>query len=331
MRPLPPGEIIDEAERVAPEPTLSGVCDTSPAEDRRQEQGSDSRRPFVGRSGELEALRSRLGRAGLIMLTGDPGIGKTRLAEEFAAEAQRHGAVVRWGRCWEGEGAPAFWPWIQIIRDHAHESDPETLRVQLGAAAPDVARLVAELRGCIRDVPEPPELDAAQSRFRLFDGVTTFLGNVAAARPLVLVLEDLHSADRPSLLLLRFLVRQVRGVPLLVIGTYRSVEVGRAHPLADVLSELARQGEELPLTGLSAPEVQQYLELVLGAAPARGLATRLHRETEGVGAAPVLPRQRPRRQRHRRRGHAQTADRPLGARDLRVGALRPGDGGVRHR
>src|SRR5690349_7449612 len=96
-------------------------------------------RPFVGRDGELGILRGHLGDAGLVAISGDPGIGKTRLAEEFAAEAVAQGALVHWGRCWEGDGAPAFWPWIQILRalnDHAP-----------AAADEDIARVLADLEG----------------------------------------------------------------------------------------------------------------------------------------------------------------------------------------
>src|SRR4051812_45154825 len=90
------------------------------------EHGS-TRRPFVGRRAELNLLRDRLPGGGLVVITGDPGIGKTRLVEELAIEAERGGLVVRWGRCWEGDGAPAFWPWTQILRAHVLGLAPTAL------------------------------------------------------------------------------------------------------------------------------------------------------------------------------------------------------------
>jgi tetratricopeptide (TPR) repeat protein len=250
--------------------------------DAEHQRGTEAQRPFVGRDGEIERLESHLGHGRLILVTGDPGIGKTRLVEEFAAHARARGVVAWWGRCWEGEGAPAFWPWIEIVRGIALHTDPATLRAQLGPAAADVAQLVDDVRARLPDLPDPPRLDPKQSRFRLFDGITTFLKN-AATRAMVLVLEDLHWADTPSLLLLRFLAREIEAAPLLVIGTFRDAEVGRAHPLAAALGELLRHRrcEHLPLGGLGEPDVRRYLDLVIGPEAAQTMAASLHRETDG--------------------------------------------------
>jgi predicted ATPase len=244
---------------------------------------ADTQRPFVGRDGELESLDGFLGHGRLILMSGESGIGKTRLAEEFAARAVERGAVVYWGRCWEGDGAPAFWPWIEIVRSHAREVDLETLRAQLGAGAADIANLVDEVRARIPDVPEPPRLDPKQARFRLFDAIATLLKRAAAVQPLVLVVEDLHRADRPSLLLLQFIAREIDSVPLLVIGTLRDGEVAGDHPMTDTLRELVRRRncERMPLGGLVEADVRRYVELVLGGDVADDLAASLHRETDG--------------------------------------------------
>jgi tetratricopeptide (TPR) repeat protein len=248
-----------------------------------RQRSVDPQRPFVGRDAELETLQSRLAQGRLILLAGDPGIGKTRMVEEFAADAAEAGALVCWGRCWEGDGAPAFWPWIEIVRELVRRAAPETLRAQLGAAAADIAHLVPDLRACMPDLPDPARLDPKQARFRLFDGVTTFLRAVATAQPLVLVLEDLHWADAPSLLLLQFLAREIAAAPLLVIGTFRDVDVGGSHPLTDALGELSRHRhcEHLSLGGLGAADVRRYVALVLGEDAARAVAASLHRETDG--------------------------------------------------
>ncbi len=145
------------------------------------------RTPFVGRGPELAALRERLAAAGhgagaVVLLAGEPGIGKTRTAEEFATVAEEHGAAVLWGRCLEGEGAPPFWPWIQILRSHARDCDPAILRAELGTGGADLAQIAPLLRERVPDLPPLPTAAPDPSRFRLFDAVTTFLRNVAAAR-----------------------------------------------------------------------------------------------------------------------------------------------------
>jgi len=192
---------------------------------------------FVGREREMDELRAGFedalsGRGRVLMLVGEPGIGKTRTAEELVTYARLRKAQVLWGRCYEGEGAPAYWPWVQAIRSYVHDRDPKVLLSEMGSGAADIAQIVSEVRDRLPGLPAPPSLDPEQARFRLFDGITTFLKNATKGEPLVLVLDDLHWADKPSLLLLQFLARELRGARLLVIGTYRDIELGRQHPLA---------------------------------------------------------------------------------------------------
>jgi predicted ATPase len=170
--------------------------------------------PFVGREAELAALTADLeaalaGRGGMVLLAGEPGIGKTRLAEELAAQASARGVLVLWGRCWEGEGAPAFWPWVQVVRAYVQTSDPAALRQDMGAGAADIAQIVPTVGECLPDLPAPPPTEPEAARFRLFDSLAGFLRAAAARRPLLLVLDDLHWADAPSLALLRFLSREL--------------------------------------------------------------------------------------------------------------------------
>jgi DNA-binding CsgD family transcriptional regulator len=244
--------------------------------------------PFVGREAELAALTADLdaavgGRGGVVLLGGEPGIGKTRLAEELAAQATAHGALVLWGRCWEGEGAPAFWPWVQVVRAYIQTVDSMALRTEMGAGAADIAQIVPAIRERLPDLPTPPLVEPEAARFRLFDSLASFFRAAAARRPLLLVLDDLHWADAPSLALLRFVGRELEGAGLLVVGLYRHVELGRGHPLLGTLADLTR-GEHrrrLLLGGLNQREVASFVALVAGVEPSPGLAAAVHQQTDG--------------------------------------------------
>src|SRR5438128_2640377 len=201
---------------------------------------------FVGRGREIGERRAAVedvggGRGRLVLLVGEPGIGKTRMASEIATYARMRGCQVLWGRAVESGGAPAYWPWVQVIRAYMHERDPQNAIAEMGSGAADIAQVVSDVRARLHDLAAPPSLEPEQARFRLFDSVTTFLKTAARRRPLVLVLDDLHWADKPSLLLLQFLAREMESSRLLVIGTYRDLELGRGHPLFQALGALARE------------------------------------------------------------------------------------------
>src|SRR2546426_12092362 len=157
---------------------------------------------FVGRQYELVELRAGLedgvaGRGRSFLVVGEAGIGKTRLVEELAREAAARGHLVLWGRCWESEGAPPYWPWIQVIRAYLRTARSEgPPRVAGGAGAPYLAQLVPELGG-LKAPSVPPQSEHA--RFSLFDAVATFLRSRPDRTPLALVFDDLQSADSPSL------------------------------------------------------------------------------------------------------------------------------------
>ena len=140
------------------------------------------------------------------MLAGEPGIGKTRTAQELGAHAETLGARVLWGRCFEEEGTLPYWPWVQPIRSYVQQQDPADLGDLMGPGAANIAEIVPEVRQKLTDLEPPPTLEPEQARFRLFDCITTFLKTAAQTRPLMLVLDDLHWSDRPSLLLLQSLV-----------------------------------------------------------------------------------------------------------------------------
>jgi class 3 adenylate cyclase len=244
---------------------------------------------FVGRRDEMAQLKGAVedalsGRGRLLMLVGEPGIGKTRTAEELATYARLRNAQVLVGRCYEGEGAPAFWPWVQVIRAYVHDREPAALLAAMGSGAADIAQVVSQVRERLPGLPNPPPLDPEQARFRLFDSVTMFLKNSSQKQPLVVILDDLHWADKPSLLLLQFLAREMASARLLVLGTYRDVDVQRTHPLAEVVATLRRERlyERILLRGLPEDDVRTLLGAISGERdlPAT-FVSGISRETEG--------------------------------------------------
>jgi DNA-binding winged helix-turn-helix (wHTH) protein len=213
---------------------------------------------FVGREAELTEAATALdsaarGRGQLLLLAGEPGIGKTRLAQEVHALARARGMRARWGRCQEGERERTYWPWEQILRAELAEWDADAAHAAIGeAAAVEIAELVPELRQRLPELPRPGD-DAERARARLFDGVAALLGRSAAGAPLVLVLDDLHCADEPSLRLLGFLARELASLPVLVVATYRDADAHASPALVRAFAELARAHPErrtLVLRGL---------------------------------------------------------------------------------
>jgi tetratricopeptide (TPR) repeat protein len=246
-----------------------------------------SHHAFVGRERELAELRSGLdevsaGHGRLFLLSGEPGIGKTRLAEEISNDASARGMRVVWGRCWEGGGAPAYWPLIQILRACIADRDSEDLNALLGSGASEIARLIPELKLSLPSLEETKAAtDSESARFLLFDAVATLLKNVAHSEPLFIVVDDLHDADQPSLQMLRFIARAAKDVPLVMICTYRDAEVKRSPQLGKLVGDLIREGRSLSLTGLSKAEVGYFVASRTGRAADERLVADLYRATDG--------------------------------------------------
>ena len=241
---------------------------------------------LVGRERELGELlpvvqRALSGSGAVVLIAGEPGIGKSRLAEALAIHAQERGGRMLVGRSWEAGGAPAYWPWVQALRSWLRESEPEAVASWVGRGGPELAAMLPELCELIPDLPPPPTTDSGGARFRLFESLAAFLRGAAAAQPLAIWLDDLHAADAPSILLLRFVAGEIAGAPLVVIGCYRDTEVGP--DLAEALPELARSPavRRVSLKGLSRSDTSRLLELTAGRAPSEQLAAKVHEETEG--------------------------------------------------
>ena len=200
---------------------------------------------------------------------------------------RQRGAQVLWGRCYEDVGAPPYWPWVQAIRAYVRERDPEQLRSEMGPGAADIAEIVSEVREKLPDLEAAPPLDdPEQERFRLFDSIAAFLKGASAAQPMVVMLDDLHWADKPSLRLLEFVAREVSEARLLLVGAYRDVNVSRGDPLAQTLGELTRQSasggfERVLLQGMTEEDVSRFIEVATGLTPPPGLVSDVHTRTEG--------------------------------------------------
>jgi tetratricopeptide (TPR) repeat protein len=206
-----------------------------------------------------------------MLLSGEPGIGKTRLAESAADHARSAGLAVRWASCWEGPAAP-FWPWTQLLRAHLEGQDLDDVPENVRTLAGDVTA---------RPAPETLEADAEGARFALFDAITTFFRRASSEQPLLLFVDDLHWADVGSLRLLELFAREVRDVPILVIGTYRDVEVDHTSDVGAAIDRLTNVGSVLSLEGLRAPEVAELLHASTGALAATELARVVHDRTAG--------------------------------------------------
>lgn len=244
---------------------------------------------FVGRTRELAELSATLDetlasrRSWLVVVSGEAGIGKTRIAEQLGEKAEQSGVAVLWGRSLEERGGMPYWPWVQVLRALIRSSEDDTLRLEVGPGAADIATIVPELGQRLGVDPSAPLATAEQGRYRLFDSIAGFLQRTAERTPLLLVIDNLHWAGRPSLLLLEFLATALADSPVIIVGTYRGSEVSRHHPLFATLGALNRDARFVrhQLKGLSLAETRQYLDCMFGRNHPSGVADAIYRETEG--------------------------------------------------
>ena len=218
-----------------------------------------------------------------MMVMGEPGIGKTALCEQLSTYVTLRGGRTLVGHCYEeGSLSLPYLAFVEAMRSYVLSREVKNLREELGTGAADVARIVSEIRERLK-VKLRPQKDPEEERYRLLQAVTSFLTNAASVQPMVVVLEDLHDADKGTLEMLTHVSRHLAGTRLLIVGTYRDVEVDRSHPLSAALAELRRVSTygRVLLRGLNADEVRRMLESITRESVPWGLAEAVHRQTEG--------------------------------------------------
>jgi DNA-binding CsgD family transcriptional regulator len=253
-------------------------------------EGGDQSRPIVGRVRELDVFRGAFdrmlaGQRQVVLICGEPGIGKTRCAEALASVAEDQGALVLWGRCHEEAGAPPYWPWVQILRAYVEASSLDEVRLNIGTAAKEIAALVPELQDSSHPANQAASATAAScaARFRTFDAIRQFFHRATQQVPITLVLDDLHWADAPSLALLEFLSQESQRSRLLIVGTYRDADTSRKTPLLSTLGSLNRDSgvQRVHLAGLSQSAIGELAESLCAVKFSGSTLREIYQRTDG--------------------------------------------------
>ncbi|HEY91003.1 MAG TPA: protein kinase [Dehalococcoidia bacterium] len=283
-RPASAADVLKILETIDLQNISRTLTEEAPTIDR----GPLYRRTFVGRDTELKLLQSAFdgaasGQGALMMVVGEPGIGKTAICEQLTTYATIRGGKCLTGHCYEeGSLSLPYLAFVEAMRSYVLDRSTRDLRKELGTGAADVARIVSEVREKLKVEPRLPE-SPEEERYRLMQAVTGFLANAARVQPLLIILEDLHDADKGTLEMLTHVSRNLGGARLLIVGTYRDVEVDRTHPLSASLAELRRVArfDRIRLRGLNPDEVQRMVSAITGMETTWSFAEAVHRQTEG--------------------------------------------------
>ncbi|MCW3019156.1 MAG: family transcriptional regulator, partial [Solirubrobacterales bacterium] len=245
---------------------------------------------YVGRVAERERLtelwrQASEGSLRLALISGEAGVGKTRLSTQLALQVREEGATVLYGRCDEDLGVP-YQPWAQALAYLVNEAPQRVLATHVERHEGDLARLVPALGDRVPDLPPPRQSDPETERYLLYAAVAGLLEGAAEEAPLLLILDDLHWADQPTLSLLRHVMTAGSSLGVMVMGTYRDSDLSRDHPLTALLADLHRDqgGERIKLTGLESRDVLALMEALVGQdfdADGGALAAEITRETAG--------------------------------------------------
>jgi len=244
---------------------------------------------LVGRAVELTHLKqhweqAQQARGHLVLLSGEPGVGKTRLAQELIAHARQSGATILRGGCYEYEATTPYLPLVEALREWVHGQSIEQLRAKLKTTAVEMAKLAPEIESKLGTLVPNAPLSPGEERLRLFDNVGRLLQSLAADCGLLVFVDDIHWADQGTLSLLHYALRHLRNDRVLVLATYREVELDRTHPLAAVLVDWNRErlATRVPLGRLSHADTGALIAMLFGQETVGAeFVDALYRETEG--------------------------------------------------
>ncbi|MBU6365513.1 MAG: protein kinase [Gemmatimonadetes bacterium] len=271
-------QALAAAPPVEPRPDYSQV--TEPLT-RNTEPLSGRRAEYAQLVAQLDALEA--GRGGMVLVGGEPGVGKTKLVETLLLEARRRGHVCVVGHCEEMEGAPPYLPFVEQMEYSVRTVPPGRLRAALGDGAAELSRMLPRLRQLYPDIPEPLDLPPEQQRRYLSAKFTEYLERAAAVVPIVMFFDDLHWADESSLLLLGHLAAQAPRMRLLLLGTYRDVDLEVQRPFAQALERLTRQrqAQRVVLRRMPRADVAELLARLGAPNPPSAVVDAFYQRTEG--------------------------------------------------
>lgn len=253
-----------------------------------REHSAAAEQVFVGRDAEMAALRSRLldtldGHGGLVLVGGEPGVGKTTLVKQLIQEAEQRGALAVFGRCYESEGTVPYSPFVEMLEQALELMPPEIVREDMGEDAPEVARMVPALRRRFPDIPPPLDLPPEQQQRYSFNAVSSFVSRGSVRFPLLLVMDDVHWADESTLRLIEHMAALMPDLRVMGVGTYRDVELDVSRPLAMTMERLLRDRlvERIPVRRFDRTTVATMVGALAGQPAPDVVVDAIFDETEG--------------------------------------------------